>query len=274
MKKPSSEQRKMLGAFLADRRGGLKPAELGLPSAPRRTPGLRREEVAVLAGVSVSWYTWLEQGRDIQASAGTLRRLANVLRLSPVEAAHLFALSSREPPSFATGEQLSDGMTMLLHAIDPVPAYIRNSRLDILAWNAAVADLFVDYSILQPHERNTLRLLFLYQPYRTLILDWEPFTRGMLRTFRAARARAQDKAPFDELVEDLRDSSPEFRSWWAEVGVDSFDAASASEAWAHRLHLHRLDARGAAGAVADHLHSAPKQRWAGAVGPAERRHHI
>ena len=177
----------------------------------------------MLAGVSVSWYTWLEQGRDIQASADTLQRLANVFRLSPVEAAHLIALSSRETPSFATSDELSDGLTTLLHALGSVPAYIRNSRFDILAWNAAVADLFVDYSVFEPHERNTLRLLFLYQPYRTLLLDWEPFTRGMLRTFRAARAKANDKAPFDKLVDELRDHSPEFRSWWPDVGVDSFD---------------------------------------------------
>ena len=123
----------MLGSFLASRRARLRPDELGLPVGLRRTPGLRREEVAVLAGVSVSWYTWLEQGRDIQASADTLRRVAEVLRLDRVEAEHLFALSAREPPQFAVSSEVSDGLQLLVEAIDPVPAYVRNARLDILS---------------------------------------------------------------------------------------------------------------------------------------------
>ena len=221
--KPSVEQRKALGTFLASRRGRLKPCELGLPAGPRRTPGLRREEVAFLAGVSVSWYTWLEQGRDIQASADTLRRVADVLRLNRVESAHLFALSSREQPPPAADERLTDALTMLVQHMNPIPAYIRNSRLDILAWNAAVAELFVDYAALAPHERNTLRLMFLHPLYRTLLLDWEQMTRGMLSTFRAARARAQDKAPFDRLVEEISAASSEFRAWWPDVDVKGFE---------------------------------------------------
>jgi hypothetical protein len=173
--------------------------------------------------VSVSWYTWLEQGRAIQASADTLRRVSEVLRLDRVEAQHLFALAAREPPQFAADVQVSEGLGSLVQAMDPVPAYIRNARLDILAWNKAIADLFVDYASLASHERNTLRLLFLYQPYRTLILDWEQMARGMLSTFRAAYARAQDKAPFDRLIEELSASSREFRVWWPDVDVQGFD---------------------------------------------------
>ncbi len=223
MNKPSPEQRKALGSFLASRRARLQPKDLGLAEERRRTPGLRREEVAVLAGVSVSWYTWLEQGRDIQASADTLRRVSHVLQLSRVESVHLFALSAREAPSVPPTDELTDGLLMLLQAVEPVPAYIRNGRFDILAWNSAVADLFVDYGTLQPHERNTLRLLFLYPPYRTLILDWEQMTRGMLASFSAARARARDKAPFDELVNELRGTSEEFRQWWPHADVRGFD---------------------------------------------------
>ena len=177
----------------------------------------------MLAGVSVSWYTWLEQGRDIQASADTLRRVSEVLRLDRVETEHLFALSAREPPQFAISNQVSEGLHLLIDAMDPVPAYVRNARLDILSWNGAIADLFVDYATLAPHERNTLRLLFLYRPYRTLILDWEEMARGMLSTFRAAYARAQDKAPFDTLIEDISARSEEFRAWWPDIDVRSFD---------------------------------------------------
>lgn len=226
--RPSSEQRREFGAFLSSRRARLQPQQFGLPDGPRRTPGLRREEVAVLAGVSVSWYTWLEQGRDIQPSPEALQRIAKVFKLNRVEAAHLFALSSLEPPAIATGGAVSAGLELLVRAIDPIPAYIRNSRLDILAWNDAVAGLFIDYGMLAPHERNTLRLLFLYQPYRSRILDWEQMARGMLCTFRANRAQAQAQgqeqaAPFDSLVEELSLQSPEFREWWQGSDVKGFD---------------------------------------------------
>jgi len=226
MKKPSPQQQRELGAFLSSKRAQLQPAEFGLPAGPRRTPGLRREEVAVLAGVSVSWYTWLEQGRDIQASADTLRRIAKVLKLDNVEAAYLAALSSRAAPVVESSETLSHGLRMLVEAIDPIPAYVRNARLDILAWNGAIADLFVDYGSLAPHERNTLRLLFLYMPYRTLILDWEQMARGMISAFRAARAQARDQTPFDQLIEELSDMSEEFRAWWPDTHVKGFDEGS------------------------------------------------
>jgi transcriptional regulator with XRE-family HTH domain len=228
--RPSSEQRREFGAFLSSRRARLQPAEFGLPAGPRRTPGLRREEVAVLAGVSVSWYTWLEQGRDIQPSSDALKRIAKVFKLDRVEAAHLFALSALEAPSALSGlggvgggGGVSAGLEMLVRAIDPIPAYVRNTRLDILAWNDAVADMLVDYGSLQPHERNTLRLLFLYIPYRTLILDWEQMARGMISAFRAARAQAREKAPFDSLVEELSQASPEFRAWWQDTEVKGFE---------------------------------------------------
>jgi transcriptional regulator with XRE-family HTH domain len=221
--RPTADQRREFGAFLTSRRALLQPKDFGLPEGPRRTPGLRREEVAVLVGVSVSWYTWLEQGRDIQPSADALKRISKVFKLDRVESAHLFALSALEPPTVATGGAISAGLDQLVRAINPIPAYVRNTRLDILAWNDAVADLLVDYGSLLPHERNTLRLLFLYLPYRTQILDWEQMARGMISTFRAARAQAPDKAPFDSLIEELSQQSPEFRDWWQDTAVQGFE---------------------------------------------------
>ena len=223
MKKPAAEERKALGAFLASRRGRLQPADLNLSTGQRRTPGLRREEVAVLAGISVSWYTWLEQGRDISVSSATLERLARVLRLDLAEAEHLLALSSRRPPVVGTGDDPSDVLLDLIRAIDPVPAYVRSDRLDILAWNPAVADLFVDYGALEPRARNTLYLMFLHAPYRELIHDWERVARSTISIFRAARAKTADKAPFDELVEEIGTASEEFRRWWQEHDVQGFD---------------------------------------------------
>lgn len=218
---PTPDQRRELGAFLSSRRARLQPADFGLPVGSRRTPGLRREEVAVLAGVSVSWYTWLEQGREIKPSADALRRIGKVLRLDEVEAAHLFALSARSAPVAAASGRVSDGLELLVRAID-VPAYVRNTRLDILVWNDAVADMLIDYAQLAPHERNTLRLLFTHEPYRNRIIDWEQVARGMIATFRAARAQADDKAPFDALVEELSRLSPEFRAWWPDTEVGIF----------------------------------------------------
>jgi len=112
---------------------------------------------------------------------------------------------------------------MLVRAIDPIQAYVRNTRLDILTWNDAIADLFVDYGSLQPHERNTLRLLFVYRPYRTLIRAWEQMSRGVIPTFRAARAQAADMRLFDSLFEKLSDLSPEFRDWWQDLDEKGFD---------------------------------------------------
>src|SRR5471032_428335 len=131
--RPSAEQRREFGAFLSSRRARLLPKEFGLPDGQRRTPGLRREEVAVLAGVSVSWYTWLEQGRDVQPSPDALRRIAKVLRLDRVESAHLYALSALDAPAADSGGGVSAGLDMLVRAINPIPAYVRNTRLDILA---------------------------------------------------------------------------------------------------------------------------------------------
>ena len=177
----------------------------------------------MLAGVSVSWYTWLEQGRDIRVSTATLERLGQALRLDRAELAHLFALSLRHAPYFETNDQPTDGLVELVQAINPVPAYVRNGRLDVLAWNPAVADLFVDFAQLKPDQRNTLRLTFLYKPYRGLLRDWEQFARGMLRVFIAARARAWDKAPYDQLVDEISARSKEFRAWWLEGDVQGFD---------------------------------------------------
>ncbi len=219
----SLEERKELGSFLSSRRARLQPGDLGLPVGQRRTPGLRREEVALLAGVSVSWYTWLEQGRAIKVSTEVLKRLSAVLRLDRAESLHLLALSARQAPIAEAPGGLSDGLAYLVQAINPVPAYVRNSRLDILAWNPAIADLFVDYRKLEPYERNTLRLLFLYPPYRSLMRDWEPLARATIRVFRAARGRASDKAPFDRLVEELRTTSREFQAWWQEGDVQGFE---------------------------------------------------
>ena len=151
MGKPSLEQRKALGTFLASKRARLRPDEGEASGSVRRTPGMRREEVAALAGVSVSWYSWIEQGRDIQVSVEALRRVAKALRLHHIETTHLLTLALHVPPDPATSEQPSKGLDLLVQAIDPIPAYVRNRRFDILAWNKAITELFLDYGALKPN---------------------------------------------------------------------------------------------------------------------------
>jgi transcriptional regulator with XRE-family HTH domain len=213
-----------LSAFLRALRERQSPAEFGLAAGPRRrTPGLRREEVAQLCGLSVTWYTWIEQGRDVRASAEALERLARVLRMSDAERAYVFALSGYPPPEDAHDESLTDGLRQFVQALDPLPAYVRNHRFDILIWNRAIAELFVDYGRLAPHERNTLRLMFLHEPYRRLIVNWEEIARGTLAGFRSAYAQAADKRPFDALIAELAERSETFRQWWPEHDVRRFD---------------------------------------------------
>lgn len=216
-------QRRELGAFLMACRTRLDPATFGLSGRHRRTPGLRREEVALAAEVSVSWYTWIEQGRKVRASMEVLGRLAMALRLNEAERLHLFALSGYPAPATDTDESLTDGLSQLVLAMQPLPAYIRNARFDILVWNPAIADLFVDYGALPPEQRNTLWLMYLYPPYRRQIVDWERVARGLLASLRGAYARADDKASFQPLLTALQAGSEEFRRWWPEHDVDRFD---------------------------------------------------
>ncbi|MHC1479081.1 helix-turn-helix transcriptional regulator [Frateuria aurantia] len=216
-------QRRELGAFLMNCRARLDPVALGYSTRHRRTPGLRREEVALAAEVSVSWYTWIEQGREVRASMEVLGRLATVLRLSEAERLYLFALSGYPAPASEADETLTDGLSQLVLAMQPLPAYIRNARFDILVWNQAIADLFVDYAHLPPEQRNSIWLMYLYPPYRQQIVEWERVARGLLASLRGAYARAEDKASFQPLLDALLAGSEEFRRWWPEHEVDRFD---------------------------------------------------
>lgn len=213
-----------LGGFLRARRAALAPADVGLPTGPRRrTPGLRREEVALLAGVSVSWYTWLEQGRPVNASAEVLDSLATALRLDPVERAHVHALArrgrSRDP---AGTPDVPDAVRDLLAALDPHPAYVLGPAWDYLAWNAAHGRLFPQLDRLAPDERNLVWVVFTHPDARTLIADWEQEARRVLSQFRADTAAHRDDPAVTALVARLAEASPEFREWWPRHDVAGF----------------------------------------------------
>jgi transcriptional regulator with XRE-family HTH domain len=215
MNAPSPTQNR-LGAYLRDRRTRLDPAAFGFSSERRRTPGLRREEVALRANISPTWYAWLEQGRGGAPSAEVLERIARALMLTAVEREHLFLLGLGRPPE--ARYQKPDGVTprlqRVLDALDPSPAVIRTATWDIVAWNRAASIVLMDYGSLPPAERNMLRFIFLDPRARAAQYDWESVARLVLGAFRLEAARAGAAAEVEPLVEELSRLSPEFRAMW------------------------------------------------------------
>src|SRR6201997_698514 len=164
-----------LGTYLRDRRMKLDPAALGFPPERRRTPGLRREEVAQRANISPTWYTWLEQGRGGAPSADVLDRIARALLLTDVEREHLFLLGLGHPPEvrYRAAEGVTPRLQRVLDALPLSPAYVKTSTWDIVAWNRAAAAVLTDYGSLAPEQRNVLRLLFCDPRVRAAQFDWE-----------------------------------------------------------------------------------------------------
>ncbi|MFC7397959.1 helix-turn-helix transcriptional regulator [Chelatococcus sp. GCM10030263] len=212
-----------LGIYLRDRRMKLDPAALGFPSERRRTPGLRREEVAQRANISPTWYTWLEQGRGGAPSADVLDRIARALMLTDVEREHLFLLGLGRPPEarYLKNDGVTPRLQRVLDALDPSPALIRTATWDVLAWNRGATAMLMDYGSLPPEQRNILRFIFLDPRARAAQYDWESVARFALGTFRADAARAGAAAEVEPLVDELCSLSPEFKAMWAENDVRS-----------------------------------------------------
>jgi transcriptional regulator with XRE-family HTH domain len=217
-------RREELAAFLRAHRDALRPEDVGLPRGrARRTPGLRREEIAMLAGVSVTWYTWLEQGRPINASVDVLAALARALRLDDAERRHLLTLAER--PSAAHEpiiEDAPDALVRLIAAMEPSPAYVLGPWFDFLAWNRSESLLYPTIDRLGPPERNLLWVVFAEPTARQLIADWDVQARRLLAEFRAVTAALRDEPPVVELVERLHGTSPAFATWWSEQDVAGF----------------------------------------------------
>jgi transcriptional regulator with XRE-family HTH domain len=206
-----------LAEFLRSRRERLTPADVGLlPGTRRRTPGLRREEVAMLAGVGTTWYTWLEQGRGVRPSPEALSGLASALRLDLSERRHLFILSGRPPPETESPPtaEVHEGVRRMLASMAAQPAYVTGWRWDLLAWNVASAAVFGDYSCLEGDQRNIMSMVFANPAHRAMLTDWEPLARSTLATFRADTARYAGHPDLERLIATLNDKSPEFRAWW------------------------------------------------------------
>jgi transcriptional regulator with XRE-family HTH domain len=210
-------RRDELAAFLRNRRERLSPQDVGLlTSGRRRTPGLRREEVAQLAGVGVTWYTWLEQGREITPSAQVLDAIARTLRLDGHERTHLFGLADVPDPTHDDGcFAVTDGVRALLDQLQPFPACVVNGRYDLLAYNRSYqAAMCVDLDALDPLERNTLWRVFTDPGTRARLLDWDTTAPRMVASFRAAMARHMGEPAWKCFLKRMLDASSEFAEIW------------------------------------------------------------
>jgi transcriptional regulator with XRE-family HTH domain len=213
----------LLGSYLKDRRTKLDPAAFGLSAARRRTPGLRREEVAQRAYISPTWYTWLEHGRGGAPSADVLDRIARALMLTDVEREHLFLLGLGRPPEvrYRAVDGITPRLQRVLDALEPSPALIRTATWDVVAWNRAATLMLADYGSMPPKQRNVLRFIFLDPRVRAAQYDWESVARLVVASFRVDAARAGAASEVEPLVEELCRLSPEFEVMWRDNDVRS-----------------------------------------------------
>ncbi len=214
-------RRAELASFLRSRRHALDPVAAGFKPGPRRrTPGLRRSEVAQLSGVSVSWYTWLEQQKEIAVSRQAVDALAAALRLTNVEHRYLLTLAGIGTlPGLSEAPPVPTPVRRLVHAVGPNPAAVSNPFFDLLAWNRAFAGLVGGLSRVPAAERNSLWLAFVEPSWRILLADWDSEARRMLGQLREAMAEWPDDPRGAELTGALREASPSFRVLWAEYPV-------------------------------------------------------
>lgn len=212
-----------LGTFLRDRRMRLDPVSFGFPSGRRRTPGLRREEVAQRANISPTWYTWLEQGRGGAPSADVLDRIARGLMLTEPERDHLHILAFGHPPGqrYRQHESITPRLQRVLDAMPFSPAIIRTATWDVVAWNKAAAVILTDYADLPKERRNILRMIFSDERMRGAQEDWRTVARYLVGAFRADAARAGAGVEIQQLVGELSAISPEFKAMWDDNEITS-----------------------------------------------------
>ena len=220
-----------LAAFLRARRAALRPADVGLTelssTARRRTPGLRREEVAQLSGVGLTWYTWLEQGRRIAPSIQVLDALARALLLDPDQQRHLYDLAGLTAPSRpAPAGELLPRLQRLVNAVSPNIACVYDAHYDYLTWNRAYARVRSDPGRMPPGRRNLLWMMFTDPGNRAQMARWKPAARNVVSQFRAAVGRRPGDERLAEIVKGLTAASPEFRRWWSEYPIREFRPAT------------------------------------------------
>lgn len=221
-----SARRSELAKFLRNRRERIAPAAVGLPAGPRRrTTGLRREEVAILAGLSPTWYTYLEQGRDIHPSAAVLDSLARVLRLSRHERQYLYLLAHGQAPQSGTESPENNIAHELVYCLVNAtkkwdyPVYASDPVGTILTWNSACAMFYTDFAQLPPEHRNIIRWMFTSPRARERFVDWEHDAKDMVSRYRAYNPTHLLDPARQRLISELEERSPEFRRWWHDHDV-------------------------------------------------------
>ncbi len=215
-----------LSEFLKTQRSKINPQMVGLPvGARRRTPGLRREEVAGLAGVSTTWYTWLEQGRDITVSNSVLDAISDALQLNKDERNYLYALAlpEAEKRSFSNEEEtvISPALTKILNELWNCPIIISDRRCHIVGWNPAAAHVFLDFEQIPKEERNLIHLLFSRKEFKSLAVNWEHFVKGFLAIFRTYYGQYVGDQWYTSFINEMEQNFPEFHELWNESEVSS-----------------------------------------------------
>jgi len=215
-----------LSVFLKAKRAKITPESIGLASGTRRrTPGLRREEVAQLAGVSTTWYTWLEQGRDIRMSATVLDCIASALQLTVDERKYLYslALESGTGALLPQEEQyeITPSLQKILQELRACPAIITDRRYYIVGWNEAASHVFLDFEQIPLEQRNMIRLLFTRKELQRLAVNWEHFVRGFLAIFRAYYGQYVEDDWYEEFLSEMKDLHPDFDHLWQQSEVKS-----------------------------------------------------
>jgi transcriptional regulator with XRE-family HTH domain len=209
-------RREELGTFLRSRRERISPQQIGLTgSGRRRTPGLRREELAQIAGVGVTWYTWLEQGRDINVSAQVIEAVCRALLLDVAERAHVMTLAGLDDHYIAKEcSSLDPSVQVTLDQLLPFPASVVNARFDLLAYNRTYGRMISDMGEVPVEERNTLWLCFTHPAWRANVVDWDGAVTHMVAEYRLNMADHVGEPAWKDFVRRLSDASPEFVDLW------------------------------------------------------------
>lgn len=213
-----------LSAFLKAKRAKIQPQSVGLPTGiRRRTPGLKREEVAQLAGVSTTWYTWLEQGRNIKVSSSVLDAIASALQLNNDERKYLYDLAFEGnihvPKKEIEQTKIFPSLEKILKELVYCPTFITDRHFQIVGWNQAAAHVFVDFTQIPEEHRNLIRLVFTRKELRSLAVNWEHFVKGFLAIFRAYYGQYVGDEWYSQFLEEMAQLHPEFQSLWQESQV-------------------------------------------------------
>jgi len=213
------ERRRELGDFLKVRRERLSPGDFNLPiGARRRAKGLRREEVSQLAGIGITWYTWLEQGRDIQVSSEVLEAISRIFTLNKEEKEHLFLLGNQPLPSTTVQnerENIDRVVKNLLSQLGHCPAYVTDEKLNIVDWNKAAMMVFGDFNEMDERNLNAVWRCFTSKEYQNLFQNWEDHAQRLIAQFRLAYTHFVGDEWFKTIISELSEESPQFYEWWS-----------------------------------------------------------